>query len=48
VKNCIRPIKLDNGTAGYSKQKTYQREESPSSGTDSDTSLDTEGSPGEE
>jgi len=48
VKNWIRPIELETGTAGYSKQKNYQPEEFSSWGMDSDTSLDTEGSPGEE
>jgi hypothetical protein len=31
VKNCVRPIKLEHGTANHPREKTYQRIESSDS-----------------
>jgi len=42
VKNCIRQIKLDKGTAMFPKDKNYQKPTESSEGSDSTFSSDSE------
>jgi hypothetical protein len=42
VKDCIRPIKLDKGTASYPKGKDYHRQQPSETESDSDSNLEEE------
>ena len=48
VKDCIRPIKLDTGTAAYSKVKGYQKPVGPEADSEAETSVKEESSSNEE